>query len=237
LPSFHPLHKLPPMWRYLSIIPFTAVVMTPLTTAGEPSEISDQAVATLQRSVDASYREARKTFLFNEDFAETDIERNPFTLAVNGWKRRQAACADNRCRLTELTAQLDRLNFANGNGRKPVPGMPWRTGSFALSATGMAGDLSILPVGDGSIVASFTTFATRGRDWDCAGFTATGTLSQDGQARMTLYDDTADQGESVPVFRLRTLSPTSVRLQPDTADGYDDICRTGMVFGIYKTSL
>jgi hypothetical protein len=196
--------------------------------------ISDRAVASLQRAVDTGYREARKAFLFNEDFAGQGAELSPFTRAIDAWKRRQAACIDNRCRLAELTEQRDRLNFANGTGKRPISGMPWRTGSFILSATAMAGTMSILPVGDGSIVVTVTTFGTKGRDWDCAGFTATGTLSRNGYGRMTLYDEDPD-GPPL-TFTLQALSPTSTRLSSDSAQGYDDICRTGTIFGTYKAA-
>ncbi len=134
--------------------------------ATEGPAIPDRSVAVLQR--DQSTLAIRKRA---RPFCSTKISlgkvraESPFTLAIDAWKRRQARCIDNRCRLAELTEQRDRLNFANGTGRKPVRGMPWRTGAFALSATGMSGHMSILPVGDGSIVVSITTFGTKGRDW------------------------------------------------------------------------
>lgn len=222
------------MRRLLAIL-LGALVISGGLGATERPAISDRTVATLQRSVDAGYREARETFLFyfDEDFPDPGADRNPFTLTIDAWKRRQAACIDNRCQLVELTAQLDRLNFANGNGRKPVDRMPWRTGSFMLSGTAWAGQMSVLPVGDGSIVVAVTTFSTKGRMWDCAGFTATGALSATGYGKMTVYDELNQDGRPL-TFALQALSPTSVKLSAVSPDGYDDICRTGSIFGTYR---
>ena len=53
--------------------------------ATERPAISDRTVATLQRSVDAGYWDARETFLFDfdEDSPDKGADRNPFTLRSN----------------------------------------------------------------------------------------------------------------------------------------------------------
>ena len=207
----------------------------------QKAAISDQTVAALKRLVGTRYRVARKSFLFNEDFAGDGDGQNPFALAVSGWRRRLAQCTDNQCRYTELSAQLARLNFSLGEAPAPIPGMPLRTGTLMISGSGFSGDISIMPVGDGSVVVAITTvYAGEGKmgagAWDCTGLVATGKLSQSGPARMTLY------GEDKPVsFDLRIVSPTSVRLSENAEDAkqqaadedWPAVCSVGTIFGTY----
>lgn len=213
---------------------------TPSHPQSRSRGISDQAVAALQRLVHARYQKARKSFLFNEDFSHSDISKNPFSIAVDGWNRRLAACADNACRSAELSSQLARLNFALGENTAPLGGMRLRTGALSLKARGASGDIAIMPVGDGSVVAAITTFYVGpggSGAWDCAGIIATGTLASASPSRMTLYD------EAQPVsFDLSVASPASVRLSENAEnekraakdDGWPAVCSTGTIFGTYR---
>lgn len=214
-----------------------------VSTSSHPQRsrgISDQAVAALQRLVHARYQKARKSFLFNEDFSHSDIGKNPFSVAVDSWNRRLAACADNACRATELSAQLARLNFALGENMAPLAGMRLRTGALSLKARGASGEIAIMPVGDGSVVVAINTFYVGPHGsgaWDCFGIIATGALASASPSRMTLYD------EAQPVsFDLSVASPASVRLSENAEnekraakdDGWPAVCSTGTIFGTYR---
>jgi len=205
--------------------------------------VSDKAIAALRRSVHARYQEARKSFLFNEDFSHSDISKNPFSVAVDSWNRRLAACADNACRSTELSAQLARLKFALGENTAPLAGMRLRTGALSLKERGASGDIAIMPVGDGSVVVAVTTFYVGpggSGAWDCAGIIATGTLASAKPSRMILYH------ERQPVsFDLSVVSSNSVRLSENAEnekraakdDGWPAVCFTGTIFGTYRATL
>ena len=220
--------------------PGEARARTVAPTPKQNAAISDQTVAALKRLVGIRYQAARKSFLLNEDFAGNGDGENPFSVAVSGWRRRLAQCTDNQCRHTELSAQLARLNFSLGEAPAPIPGMPLRTGTLLSSGSGFSGDISIMPVGDGSVVVAITTFYAGKMGagaWDCAGLVATGKLTQSGPARMTLY------GEDKPVsFDLRIVSPTSVRLSENAEDAkqqaadedWPAVCSVGTIVGTYR---
>ncbi|MEN2791554.1 hypothetical protein ABC974_18105 [Sphingomonas oligophenolica] len=225
----------------MAVGPSVAVERADAPLPEQKTSISDQTVAALQRLVGIRYRAARKSFLFNDDFAGTSDDQNPFSVAVRGWRRQLSRCNDNQCRYTQLSAQLARLNFSLGMAPAPVPGMPLRTGTLDMSERGISGGISILPVGDGSVVVAITTsYGGRGKmgtgAWDCAGLVAIGKLLPSGPARMALYD------EDKPVaFDLRIVSPTSVRLSENAENAraaaadedWPAVCSVGTIFGTY----
>lgn len=196
------------------------------TDASISKGLQTDAVSILRARVDGRFAELAEQS--SADFQDPDGTDNPLPEIREHWRAAEARCNTDSCRETVLRDQLRRLDFALGYSRRRIPGVPWSSGIFrAVGGEGVAGDISLFPLGDGRILVSIVTFAPGDMRWICD-LGAYGTLDADGTVRMRVLGSQAQ-------FVLRTLSADRIRLAPvNESDDPLEICRVGPIFAEFR---
>jgi hypothetical protein len=128
-------------------------------------------VASLQKAVDAAYRQAAE--LYDADLLDARPGTGPLAGIKAQWAARLRRCGDDSCRRRLLGDQLGRLAYGLGRSARPLAGLPWRHGRFTpLPRQGFSGRLDLLPAIDDRIIVHVQAQAPGAR-WEC-GFVATG---------------------------------------------------------------
>ena len=196
------------------------------TDAPVSKGLQTDAVSSLRARVDRRFAEFVEGFSANVENEEGSD--NPLPEIREQWRSEAARCNTDSCRETVLRDQLRRLDFALGYSRRRIPGVPWSSGIFrAVSGEGVAGDISLFPLGDGRILARIVTFAPGDMRWICD-LGAYGTVDADGTVRMRVLGSQAR-------FLLHNLSADRIRLAPvNEGDDPLEICRVGPIFAEFR---
>lgn len=78
------------------------------------------------------------------------------------WQRRIENCSDDACRTRLLADQLNRIEYSRARNRRPVSGLPWRTGALSVSEPAVPygtheGSILIWPIIDDRLLIASTS--------------------------------------------------------------------------------